>query len=1017
MPELPDGTVTFLFTDVEGSTALLNAHPNAYRAAVRRHHDLLGEAVEVNHGVVFETVGDAVYAAFARPTDAVAAALWGQLALQREAWGQTPITVRMGAHLGVVEAQEGHYFGAPLYRCARLTATAHGGQVVLSEAVAAVVRDALPAGAALRDAGEHRLKDLARPERVYELRHAELRAEFPPLRSLDARPHNLPLQLTSFVGREAELVTVRDLLHRHRLVTLTGPGGTGKTRLALQAAADALVPTDGQTAFADGVWLVELAALADPGLVPQAVAGALGVREEPGRPLPATLTDALRPKHLLVLLDNCEHLLDACARLADALLRACPHLTVLATSREALGIAGEVTWRVPSLAVPEGAAGRPAPDAAGLARSAAVRLFADRAAAVRPGFAVTAENAAPVAQVCVRLDGIPLAIELAAARVRVLPPGQLLARLEDRFRLLTGGSRTALERHQTLQAAVDWSYDLLTGPERALFARLSVFAGGWTLEATEAVGADSDDPAGGGIEPDGVLDLLTRLVDKSLVVAEEQPDGSARYRLLETLRQYAEQKLAATGGEAGAARRRHAAHYLALAERAEPELEGPRQLAWLGRLEAELGNLRQALRWCLEEGGSAETGLRLAAALWHFWRHQGRQREGRAWLEAALGLPGAAARTAARAAALYVEGALAGIMGDGAVARARHGASVALWRELGDARGLARALAQLGLELERAGDPAAAAALLEEAVALARAAGDRWGLALALRFLGNLEIRGPAAPGGPAGGGASGPSPLEASAALFRELGDAWGLGTALNGLGLRAFWAGDHAAARALLEEGLALRRTMGDRLGVALMLASLAAVARSQGDVRAAAAFAHECWALAHELGSPALVATSLVHLGHVALAQGDAARAAALFEESLRLFGEGGQERGPPAVLGRAGCLVGLAVLAAARGQPGRALRLGGAAAALAQTTGRPLDPADQAALDGGLAPARRALPAEAQAAARTEGQAMSLEQAVADTLEEAPAPAPSPPPGSRDGARPRGGSRASRPAARG
>src|SRR5262245_31766059 len=411
--DLPAGTVTFLFTDLEGSTRLLEAHPAAYRDAVARHHALLRGAVEAHGGVVFETVGDAVYAAFARPTDAVAAALAGQLALQREAWGAAgPLRARMGLHLGEVERQGGHYFGAPLYRCARLTATAHGGQVVLSAVVAEVVRDALPEGAALRDLGAHRLRDLAGPERVFQLGHPDLPREFPPLRSLDALPHNLPLQLTSFVGRERELAEVAGLLGAHRLVTLTGVGGTGKTRLALQAAADAL------PAYPDGVWLVELAALRDPGLVPQAVADPVGVREEPGRPLLATLTDALRPKRLLLVLDNCEHLLDACARLADALLRACPHVRLLATGREALGLAGEQAWPVPPLPVPAPPGdAAPAPRAvARLARNAAVRLFVERAAAVRPAFALTGGNAGAVAEVCRRLDGLPLAIELAAAR-------------------------------------------------------------------------------------------------------------------------------------------------------------------------------------------------------------------------------------------------------------------------------------------------------------------------------------------------------------------------------------------------------------------------------------------------------------------------------------------------------------------------------------------------------------------------------------------------------------------------
>jgi predicted ATPase len=600
---------------------------------------------------------------------------------------------------------------------------------VLSEAAAALVRDALPAGAALRDLGAHRLKDLARPERVWQLLAPGVPDDFPPLRSLDALPNNLPVQLTSFVGRERELDEVARLLAETRLLTLTGPGGTGKTRLALQAAADAL------EAFPDGVWLAELAALADPALVPQAVAQAVGVREEPGRPLPATLADALRPERVLLVLDNCEHLLDACARLADALLRAAPHVRLLCTSREALGIAGEAVWRVPSLPVPaDGGAAASGADAAALARYAAVRLFAERAAVVQPGFALTADNVAAVAEVCARLDGIPLALELAAARVRVLPPRQLLARLDDRFRLLTDGSRTASERHQTLQAAVDWSYALLAEPERALFARLAVFAGGWTLEAAEAVGAD---PGGGGIAAEEGLDLLTRLADKSLVVAEEQPDGTAHYQLLETLRQYARQKLAARGPAVDALRRRHAAHYLALAEEAAPHLTGPQQLVWLARLEAERDNLRAALRWYLD-GGEAAAGLRLAEALWAYWYLRHLRAEARAWCAELLTAPGTGKAGASRARALRLAGVATGNIGDAAGARPLLEEGLALARELGDDALVAAALRDLGYLSRLRGDYAAAHRQFNEALAVFRRRGDRWDVADTLGHLGVL---------------------------------------------------------------------------------------------------------------------------------------------------------------------------------------------------------------------------------------------------------------------------------------
>jgi predicted ATPase/class 3 adenylate cyclase len=621
---LPAGTVTFLFTDLEGSTRLLEAHPHAYQDAVARHHALLRGAVEAHGGAVFETVGDAVYAAFARPTDAVAAALAGQVALHREAWGAVgELRVRMGLHTGEVERQGAHYFGAPLYRGARLTATAHGGQVVLSEATAALVREALPPGAGLRDLGAHRLKDLQQPERVAQLTHPALPAAFPPLRSLDARPHNLPLQLTSFVGRERELGEVARRLGAVRLLTLTGAGGVGKTRLALQTAAGLV------EAHPDGVWLVELAPLADPALVPQAVAAAVGVREEPGRPLVATLADALRPKHLLLLLDNCEHLLDAAAALAAALLRACPGVRVLATSREALGLAGEAPYRVPSLALP---APGSTPPVAAPARPEAVTLFVERAAVAQPAFAVTDRTAPAVVEVCRRLDGIPLAIELAAARVRVLPVEQLLARLDDRFRLLTGGGRTVPPRQRTLRATVEWSHALLSEAERALFARLAVFAGGFSLEAAEAVGA------GDGVPTDEVLDRLSRLVDQSLVVADEAADGTARFRLLETLRQYAGERLAASG-EAAAARDRHAAFYLALAEASRPPAAEHHDGAWLARLEREHDNLRAALAWTQPRDDAP------AAPAPPCGRRPGRasRRRGRAWPRRCGGSGGSAA--------------------------------------------------------------------------------------------------------------------------------------------------------------------------------------------------------------------------------------------------------------------------------------------------------------------------------------------------------------------------------------
>src|SRR5579884_1453224 len=695
MSPLPEGTATFLFTDIEGSTRLWERAPEAMREALARHDALLREAVEAHRGHVFKTIGDAFCAVFAAAPDALVAAL----AAQRELAGmvvraasevsgtaaeEMGLRVRMAVHAGTAQARDGDYFGPTLNRIARLLAVGHGGQVLLSQAACDLLGDALPSQAGLRDLGSHRLKDLQQPEHIYQLLHPDLPADFPPLRSLSPETTNLPVQLTSFIGREKEMEEIKRLLSRTRLLTLTGSGGCGKTRLAAQVGADLLAD------FADGVWLVELAAIADPALVPQTVASTLGIREEPGQRLLETLQQHLKPKSLLLLLDNCEHLSAACAQLAETLLQACPNLRILASSREALGIAGELAYRVPSLSLPE-LPRLPSAEAAlvpALARCEATRLFVERAALSYPGFALTEQNAPAVAQVCVRLDGIPLAIELAAARIKVLSADQIAARLDDRFRLLTGGSRTALPRQQTLRALIDWSYDLLSEAERTLLRRLSVFLGGWTLEAAEAVCADashappraaamgagehaaapleagSRENAGGPVAAEAVLDLLSRLVDKSLVLVEESAEAEARYRLLETVRQYSRDRLMESE-EARDLRCRHRDWFLTLAEGAERRLRGPDQVAWLNRLAQEHDNLRMALEWCrAEEDAGAEAGLRLAGALWRFWRVRGYLSEGRERLEAALAQASASERTAQRAKALYGLAALAWGQGD-----------------------------------------------------------------------------------------------------------------------------------------------------------------------------------------------------------------------------------------------------------------------------------------------------------------------------------------------------------------
>jgi len=475
------GTLTFVFTDIEGSTRLWDQFPAAMASALARHDGMVRDIIS-QKGHVFKAMGDSVCAVFESPREAMIAAADVQRAIAKEDWGEIgPIKIRIGMHTGEAERRDNDYFGPSLNRVARILSTGHGGQVLLSQATYELVRDNLPSGVELRSLGEHRLRDLERPESVYQLVAEGLASDFAPLKSLSELPNNLPLQVTSFVGREKELTEVQELIKKNRLVTLTGSGGTGKTRLSLQAAAG-LIPE-----FEDGVWLVELAPLTEPDLVPQTVAAALKVREEPGRPLLETLISHLKDKKILLLLDNCEHLLDAAARLADAIGKQCPRTHLVATSREPLAIQGEQVYRVPSLSTPDP---KKKESAESLNTYEAVRLFIDRAVLAQPNFAVTNENAPAVAQICHRLDGIPLALELAAARVRAMPVETIAARLDDRFRLLTGGSRTALPRQQTLRATIDWSYGLLDEKEKTLLRRLSVFAGGWTLEAAEKVCAD-----------------------------------------------------------------------------------------------------------------------------------------------------------------------------------------------------------------------------------------------------------------------------------------------------------------------------------------------------------------------------------------------------------------------------------------------------------------------------------------------------------------------------------------------
>lgn len=917
MTLLPTGTVTFLFSDIEGSTSLARRFPDEWPIARIRHNDLLQKTITAYHGYVFRIIGDEVNAAFETPRDALDAALSIQHALISEDWGILgSIRVRIGIHTGPARLQNDEEYEGylTLSHVKRLMSLAYGGQILLSEASAILLRDSLPHNMILRNLGEHRLKDFEQLEQIFQAVAQDLRAEFPPLKSQNGPPTNLPAQLTSFVGRKIEIDEIKKLLSTTRLLTLTGPGGSGKTRLALQVAAEL------SDQFPDGIFFVALAPVTDPGLVLSILSQSLGIHETPGRSVKDTLKEYLRNKSLLLLLDNFEQVVSA-AMLVNELLVECQGIKVLVTSREALRIRGEVDYLVPSLSYPDPAQ---LPPLESLSQYTAIELFVQRARTAKPDFTLTSDNAPAVASICHRLEGLPLAIELAAARTRFLPPHEMLTHLEHRLEFLTGGARDLPARQQTLRNAIAWSYDLLDENEQVLFRRLSVFVRGCTFEGIKAVVAEFPAQA-------SLLDLLESLLDKSLLQQAEGTNREHRFVMLETIREFGLEKLEASG-EQNEIHYRYASYYLSLAEQAKAKLESEDQAEWIDQMEQEHDNLRAALAWSKNAEKCGDICLRLAGAMGYFWEARGYFSEGRERLAAILETEPAQKRTAARAKLLARSAELAYRQSDYPATSALARESLEIYREVGDRQGMASALIKLGNAYVEVGDYRAATEYLEEALGIWRQLEDKHDIARALISLGWAALR--------PGNYALAKTRLAEALALSRELGDTRRMGFELSGLGEVALREGNYTLATRLVEESLDLRKKIGNKWGIGV----------------------------------------SLGILGWIGIREEDWSRASRYLTESLEVRREIGDQSGC------AWCLERLAEVALSRGQHEKAVRLFGAGAALRASINSVIDPVDKSDYDNRIIYLRKKLGKKRFLAIWEEGNVLSLESAVAYALEE-------------------------------
>jgi predicted ATPase/class 3 adenylate cyclase len=861
-PNLPTGTVTFLFTDIEGSTKLSQQYPESMPALLARHNEIMTQVFESHHGYVFQIIGDSFAVAFHNANDALNTALQAQRDLHHENWNPAPVKVRMGIHTGAAqlqtESKDTPYSGyATLALTQRIMSAGHGGQILISSATENLLRGQLPKDAALRDMGEKNLKDILLPERIYQLNVPDLPSDFAPLNTYEKIRHNLPLQLTTFIGREKEVEQIKKRLEKNHLVTLTGSGGIGKTRLSIQVASELL------SDYPIGVWLVELAPVTDPALVPQSVCATLGVKPEGDTSALDALINYMHSKKILLVVDNCEHLIDACAQLCDSLLHACSDLRIIASSREALGIEGENAYRVPSLSLPNPKSGLHV-----IEESEAVKLFMERATTILAEFELMESNAPAIAQICQRLDGIALAIELAASRVKMLKVEQIAMRLDDAFRLLTGGSRTALPRQQTLRALIDWSYNLLPDQERIVLRKLSIFMGGWTLEAAEAVCGNAD-----------ALDLLSHLVDKSLVSVDLEHGDEPRYFLLETVRQYAREKMVESE-DSTLLRDSHLEYFVKTAERIAPELYHRKMPYWLDYLEVEYANLHAALEWAQER--DVEVGLRLCNALYRLWENRGEYiKEGLDWIKKFLAMI-PIKQNANHAWALYHADGLASVQSPNWISpegKEWLEESLNLARELGEKVCIARALERLGgLEFNGNSNNDKARELLEQSLAVSRQINDDLGIGFTLDLLGRIANNKP--------GYSKARSYFEESLSILSRIGELRRWGIVLMQIGNNYENQGNWNAARNYREQALSVANEAQSRLFTSMSLADLGVLAAGIGDFDQAISLLDQASKLVQGTPDDKILPYILMNLGEIACFQGNFDQALAFYHEMLSL-----------------------------------------------------------------------------------------------------------------------------------